>query len=119
MCSLSLEQNSLETQRVRELALSPALPPQEASQRRLRGDTEGTVLSVPRAWVHVRLREWGDPELQWEGPGPWAGQWVGTVWHDGVASPASASCLCDDSPSVQERWASEVVGSKRSLCYAL
>ena len=77
------------------------------------------MLSVPRAWVHVRLREWGAPELQWEGPGPWAGQWVGTVWHDGVASPGSASCLCDDSPSVQERWASEVVGSKRSLCYAL
>ena len=68
------------------------------------------MLSVPRAWVHVRLREWGAPELQWEGPGPWAGQWVGTVWHDGVASPGSASCLCDDSPSVQDRWASEVVG---------
>ena len=28
------------------------------------------------------------------------------VWHDGVASPGSSPCLCDDSPSVQERWAS-------------
>lgn len=41
------------------------------------------------------------------------------VWHDGVASPGSSSCLCDDSPSVQEHWASEVVGSTRPLSNAL
>ena len=35
MHSPSLEQNSLETQRGRGLALSPALPSQEVSQRRL------------------------------------------------------------------------------------
>ena len=58
MCSPSLEQNSLETQRGRGLALSPALPPQEVSQRRLTWDIEGTVLTVPRAWVQVSLREW-------------------------------------------------------------
>ena len=48
------------------------------------------------------------------------------MWHDGVliptsegagvTSPVSAPCLCDDSPSVQNLWASELWWEAQGFC---